>query len=348
MNQSTLELIEIPSRIVPGPVPTAVLLPPGYDPKGEPMPLCISLHGGGSSRDALVGFQPLHDLWWADGSVAPMVIVTPTTGELSFYFDEPGGAQWETFVAEELPAYMRREYNVREDRDGTLMTGISMGGYGTLKVGFARPRDYVAIAALEPGIEPGFNRDQSPPRSRVYAGDADHPLIGEGADPAQFEANAPAARLRNNADAVRDSGMYIYLECGDHDALNLHDGTEFLHRLLWDLDISHEYHLVKDADHLGPTLLARNLEAFRFLSESLQKAQRAKQPAPELADEAKAWIAWQAAGMQGPPPALDLASEQGPLALRAVFAERHAATTRIDPTMARRYGILPPTRVTDS
>jgi len=345
VTQSTLELIEIASSIVPGPVPAAVLLPPGYDPGGPPLPLCLSLHGGGSSREALIGFQPLHDLWWADGSVAPMVIVTPTTGELSFYFDEPGGPQWETFVAQELPRYMRREYNVREDRNGTVMTGISMGGHGTLKIAFARPDDFVAIAALEPGIEPGFSRDQSPLRSHAYVAEgSDHPLIGEHADPALFTANAPAARLKDNVDAVRSSGMYIYLECGDHDALNLHDGTEFLHRVLWDLDVSHEYHLVKDGDHLGPTLLARNHEAFRFLTESLAKAARAEAPPTELSQEAEAWIAWQAGGMLGPPPLFDLMSEQGALALRAIFAGRFEQLGRRDPTVARRYAVLPPTR----
>src|SRR5271156_5002358 len=39
--------------------------------------------------------------------------------------------------------------------------------------------------------------------------------------------------------------------------LNAHDGAEFLHRVLWELDLSHEYHLVRSADHGGLTMRPR-------------------------------------------------------------------------------------------
>jgi hypothetical protein len=48
-----------------------------------------------------------------------------------------------------------------------------------------------------------------------------------------------------------------YLEAGDRDFLNAHDGTEFLHRILWDLDLSHEYCLVRNAEHGGPAMRPR-------------------------------------------------------------------------------------------
>ena len=253
---SQLDIVEIESDIVPSPVACAVLLPPGYDGSAEPRPLCISLHGGGSSHEALVYSQRLFDALWSADSLVPMVIVSTNTTPLSFYFDDPesGGAQWETFVSEELPNWVRANYHVRSDQDGTVMTGASMDGYGTLKIAFRHPDRFCAIAAMEPAIEPGTTRADSPLRSRLYSAVADvgiARLIGPKADISLFDSNAPSTRLLSNADAVRASGMEIYLECGDHDALNLQDGTEYLHRLLWDLDISHEYHLVKDADHVG-------------------------------------------------------------------------------------------------
>ena len=33
------------------------------------------------------------------------------------------------------------------------------------------------------------------------------------------------------------------------DFLNVHDGAEFPHRVLWDLDLWHEYRLVRNTDH---------------------------------------------------------------------------------------------------
>jgi S-formylglutathione hydrolase len=217
-----------------------------------------------------------------------------------------------------------------------------MGGHGTLKIAFSRPDQYLAIAALEPAIEPGFTRDQSPRRSQIYiAQGVSMELLGESASPALSEANSPAARLKQNADAIRASGMSIYLECGDNDALNLHDGTEFLHRTLWDLDISHEYHLVKDADHVGPSILERMSEAFRFLSQAIRDADKEAET-QELSEAGRAYLAWSAAGMQGTPPPFDLMSNEGVSVLRAQFEDRRRMLAGKDPTFDRRYAVLPP------
>jgi S-formylglutathione hydrolase len=42
--------------------------------------------------------------------------------------------------------------------------------------------------------------------------------------------------------------------------------VEFLHRVLWDHAIPHEYRLVRGADHLGRTLTGRLRDGFRFLT----------------------------------------------------------------------------------
>jgi len=52
--------------------------------------------------------------------------------------------------------------------------------------------------------------------------------------------------------------------------LNLHDGVEFLHRVLWDHGIEHEYHLVHGADHVGASLPARMTAVFRWLGATIQ------------------------------------------------------------------------------
>jgi S-formylglutathione hydrolase len=41
--------------------------------------------------------------------------------------------------------------------------------------------------------------------------------------------------------------------------------VEFLHRVMWDHDIPHEYRLVRNADHLGKTMNPRMRDALRFL-----------------------------------------------------------------------------------
>ena len=46
-------------------------------------------------------------------------------------------------------------------------------------------------------------------------------------------------------------------------------GTEFVHRVLFDAGISHEYRLVKGADHVGASLVPRSLDALAFIGRQL-------------------------------------------------------------------------------
>ncbi len=73
--------------------------------------------------------------------------------------------------------------------------------------------------------------------------------------------------------------------------MNAHDGAEFLHRVLWNLDISHEYHLVRGGDHGGPTFVPRMRAAFAWLGSVLTPA--VKTPEETAVEE------WIQGGMKG-------------------------------------------------
>ena len=66
-------------------------------------------------------------------------------------------------------------------------------------------------------------------------------------------------------------GLSIYLEVGDQDLLLLYldQGTEFVHRVLFDAGISHEYRLVKGADHVGASVGPRFLDALSFIGRQI-------------------------------------------------------------------------------
>jgi S-formylglutathione hydrolase len=95
-------------------------------------------------------------------------------------------------------------------------------------------------------------------------------LWGDPFDEQAWLSDNPATVADRNADAIRDSGLGIYLEVGDVDYINLHDGAEFMHRVLWDRDIRHEYHLVRWADHVGASIPRRVIEAHQFLGAALR------------------------------------------------------------------------------
>jgi S-formylglutathione hydrolase len=65
-------------------------------------------------------------------------------------------------------------------------------------------------------------------------------------------------------------GLGIYLDVGDQDMLYLHEGTEFLHRILFDAGLGHEYRLVHGAEHVGPSLEPRLADAIGFIGRQIQ------------------------------------------------------------------------------
>jgi hypothetical protein len=161
---------------------------------------------------------------------------------------------------------------------------------------------------------PRRRRLEARSQARFY-GQAGGPpaLVSPQRDAALFEGNNPATLAQANAGDILASGLAIYLEVGDADVLNAHDGAEFLHRRLWDLDLSHEYHLVRGADHLGPSLVPRVREAFGWLGRIL---------APK------------------PLTPIDAALEGARRELHAQLEPLRAAMSQRDVAMKRRFGAL--------
>ena len=96
---STISEHELLTELVPSPVSYRVLRPPQVmDPGPEGLPLLLMLHGGGDSAEFLATMRPLFDGLWADGTLPPMVVATPSAGR-SFYLDYFDGSQlWEQFL----------------------------------------------------------------------------------------------------------------------------------------------------------------------------------------------------------------------------------------------------------
>lgn len=262
---------ELSSDLVPSPVEYYALLPPGYTPGGEALPLVLNLHGGGGDREVIRRQVPMFDELWASGELPAMVIVTPSVTERGFYMDfKDGPEKWESFIIGPFLEHLRATYNVTADPKKTFITGISMGGMGSLRIAFKHPELFGAVAGQEPGISPIFRWEEMKPKHRFWRADElFERAYGKPVDPEYWAANNPAAIVSANPQRLRDSGLAIYLEAGDRDEFWLYEGTEFLHQVLWDRRVRHEYHLVLGAGHVGPSLGDRTREAYLFLARSM-------------------------------------------------------------------------------
>lgn len=346
MANSRVEVSKVAVDFAPKGVPYGAILPPGYE-RGEPTPLCLVLHGGGGTHQNLIDSKPIFDQLWASGAIPPVVFASASISPLGFYLDHPdGSARWESFIAEDFLAHLRRTYRLRADRASTIISGTSMGGHGSLRIAFKYPDRFAAVAALEPALEPALKLEDVGERNHFFyppvlesGGDASaDALVGSHRDAALFAGNNPANVAIANAEAIRQSRLAIYIETGDEDVFNLHDGAEFLHRVLWDLDLAHEYHLVGGADHVGPSLPRRMREAYTWVVSILNPPEV---KADDRAGSERAWIEWMNSGSKGTPPMIDAMSPAMIRAYRGWLAQARAKAAKIDPTTHRRYGVLP-------
>jgi S-formylglutathione hydrolase len=267
------ELIEaeLKSNLVPKPVPYAVLLPDGFQASGPALPLLLYLHGGGGDRSYLTRSRAFFEELWRSGKLPRMVVATPSVTSRCFYMDYKDGAEkWETFLTSAFREHLQQKYNTSKQARQNLLAGISMGGMGSLRIAFKHPEMFGGVSALEPGIEPILKWQDMQPRHRFWREDSLFwAAFGKPVDPLYWEQNNPASIAQANPGRLRASGLQIYLDCGDEDMFLLNEGTEFLHRILTDNGVKHEYHLVRGADHLGRTVRPRTLEALSFLERVL-------------------------------------------------------------------------------
>jgi len=340
MTEATVELLEMASSARGEQVGLSVLLPPGFD-RSRSLPLIINLHGGGSDRYALSLAKDLYADMFADGTLDPCVVVSFTSGPYSFY-----AGMWESFVADDLPQEMHTRFNTSLDPKKTALTGVSMGGFGSLKIGFKNPNRFAAIAAMEPGILPSLNYEEALTTANFWTrGSLDELVWGSPVDVDAWEADNPASIAKKNAKEISEGLVAIRVECGDNDLLNLHWGAEFLHRVLWDHGIQHEYQLVRWGDHLGLSLVRRLRDSHAFIAKVFRGEAEEPRNLP-LNDAERRYLAWAATGgtegendtgvqLQG-------FDERAPSLLAAMFGDRLQAVG-IDPSKPMSYAKLPST-----
>ncbi|MFI0895615.1 alpha/beta hydrolase [Streptomyces sp. NPDC020983] len=244
-----------------------VLVPADRAP-GERLPLVLHLHGAMSSADSLERARPLYEEVTARGDLPRALVAcvsTPTRG--GFYIDGPDGG-WESVVAVDLPARLADGFG---PLGPTALFGASMGGYGALKIAFAAPERYAAVAALSPTVFPGETPDGVPERTRPSVLGELHEAMSLGSgDPAVYAANSVHGRARAHAARIRAARLPVLVDCGAADEFRLYEGAEHLHRVLDGLGVEHTYRLVPGAGHIGPDADRRTVEALAFVGRALR------------------------------------------------------------------------------
>lgn len=87
----------------------------------------------------------------ADAAAAEMILVLPdafTIWDGSMFSNSPTTGDWETFIADDLVSYIDGHYRTIANRTARGLSGHSMGGYGTVRIGMKRPDAFGALYAM--------------------------------------------------------------------------------------------------------------------------------------------------------------------------------------------------------
>ena len=117
---------------------------PNDDYKGKidsPAGVIYFLHGMGSSQKRFREFTA-SNRYMMDNHLAIVYVSAP----MSFYSDMKYGMKYYTYITKELPEFLASAYGLKFPREKTFLGGLSMGGYGTLKIGLNNPDMFGAIA----------------------------------------------------------------------------------------------------------------------------------------------------------------------------------------------------------
>jgi S-formylglutathione hydrolase FrmB len=114
-----------------------VILPDGYATSGRRYPVVYFLHGLPAGPSAYRNSAWLADTLEQAGP--PAILVMPQGSRAGDsdpeYLNWGTGRNWETFIAEELPAAIDKRFRTIRSRRGRALVGLSAGGFGATVLG---------------------------------------------------------------------------------------------------------------------------------------------------------------------------------------------------------------------
>jgi S-formylglutathione hydrolase FrmB len=219
-------VVTIPSAAMRQSFDATIVLPDDYARGSHTRryPVIYVLHGsGGDYTD-----------WTSNSRIGRLadryhvILVMPDGGHESWYIDSPFDphSRYETYVGTEVVGWVDAHLRTIAAKQGRAITGLSMGGFGALRIALDRPETFGAAGSISGAVDPRACEDE-PGMDRVFGDPARHAAF--------WSSNAIIANAR---DFERDH-IDLTIDCGVSDGFVKSNRT--LHERLIELGVPHDY-----------------------------------------------------------------------------------------------------------
>ncbi|KUJ59681.1 esterase [Flavobacteriaceae bacterium CRH] len=213
----------------------AVVLPNAYAKSKAAFPVMYLLHGAYGHFSDWLKNAPNKKLVQTLSDQYNIIIVMPEGETFSFYLDSPVNkeSQFETFITQEVIQKIDKTYRTISNKNGRVITGLSMGGHGALYLSAKHPDLFCAAGSMSGAVDMSsmLNREASAQVIKLM-----QPVFGDKSDNSEMYAQYA---VMNMLDKIKANKLPLIIDCGVDDFLI--ESNKELHRRLVYNKVEHDY-----------------------------------------------------------------------------------------------------------
>ncbi|GAB3754283.1 alpha/beta hydrolase family protein [Spirosoma pomorum] len=233
-----VDTLVVPSAVMKKQLKAVVVLPQSYAKSKTNFPVLYLLHGGYGHFDDWIRKTPDKTLLQRLADQYNLIIAMPEGEVFSYYLDSPvvKDSQFETYLTKEVVDQIDNTYRTVRSAKGRVITGLSMGGYGSLYLATRHPDVYCAAGSMSGALNLDMSSWKLPPESaKAIKGEFEKILGPIEQSPDRYGTYS----VINLADRMKANGQPLIFDCGVDDFLI--ESNRELHRRLVFNQTPHDY-----------------------------------------------------------------------------------------------------------